>query len=327
MDRANEDSAGIPLSLRTRDGTTLAAHVWLPATVRQAGTVVINPATAVKASYYHRYARFLARHGYAVLTYDYRGIGASRLRHPRAMRDTDKFCWGACDCDAALQWAHDSFPGEPLDVVAHSIGGLMVGLAGHGRHVRRCLTVGAQYAYWRDYAAGRRGAMWLRWHVLMPLLTALLGYFPARRLGWHEDLPAGAAYEWAFRPARLEAAYRRLQRRGLDPLQHFPAMTGEMLAIGLSDDPFGTPAALDRLLGYYSGARRTRIEIRPESIGERQIGHFAWFHERFENTLWMDALRWLRDGELPAGPRHTFPIAAAHMNENQHEERGHAHRI
>ena len=70
MDRANEDTVGIPLALRTRDCTTLAAHVWLPATTRQAGTVVINPATAVKASYYHRFARFLARHGYAVLTYD-----------------------------------------------------------------------------------------------------------------------------------------------------------------------------------------------------------------------------------------------------------------
>jgi len=284
--------------------------------------VVINPATAVKASYYHRFARFLARHGYAVLTYDYRGIGGSRLRHPRAMRDTDKFCWGACDCDAALQWAHDTFPGEPLDVVAHSIGGLMVGLAGHGRHVRRCLTVGAQYAYWRDYAAGRRWSMWLRWHLVMPLLTALLGYFPARRLGWHEDLPAGAAYEWAFRPARLETSYRRLQRHGRDPLEHFPAMTGEMLAIGLSDDPFGTPAALDRLLGYYTGAQRTRIEIRPESIGERCIGHFAWFNDRFENTLWMDALRWLRDGELPGGKHSDLPNMHPHTN----KDRGHARR-
>lgn len=321
MDRANEDTAGIPLSLRTRDGTTLAAHVWLPATARQIGTAVINPATAVKASYYHRFARFLGRHGYAVLTYDYRGIGGSRLRHPRAMRGTDKFCWGAYDCDAALQWAHETFPGEPLDVVAHSIGGLMVGLAGHGRHVRRCLTVGAQYAYWRDYAAPCRWSMWLRWHLMMPLLTSLLGYFPARRLGWHEDLPAGAAYEWAFRPARLEQAYRHLRRKGIDPLEHFPSMTGEMLAIGLSDDPFGTPAALDRLLGYYSGARRTRTEIRPESIGERCIGHFAWFHDRFEHTLWADALRWLRDGALPEAHATSSPIST-HANQG----RRHAHR-
>lgn len=298
MDRALRDiSAGIPVALCASDNEIVAADLWLPTSEAQIGTVVINPATAVKASYYHRFARFLARHGFAVLTYDYRGIGASRHRPLRATRNTDKYAWGAYDCDAALKWAVETYPDLPLHVVAHSIGGLMVGLASHGRHVRRCLTVGAQYAYWPDYDADKRFSMWLRWHCLMPLLTAVLGYFPARRLGWHEDLPAGAAYEWAFRPARLEQSYRR---KGPDPLGHFPAMSGEILAIGLSDDPFGTPQALDRLLGYYTSAQRTRIEIHPASIGADSIGHFAYFHDRFESTLWMDALRWLRDGHLPA---------------------------
>jgi predicted alpha/beta hydrolase len=310
---------GMPISLLTSDAEALSGHLWLPYSARQIGMVVINPATAVKASYYHRFAKFLRKHGFAVLTYDYRGIGASRRRHPRASRATDKYAWGAYDCDAALQWAIGTFPNMPLNVVAHSIGGLMLGLAAHGRHVHRCLTVGAQYAYWPDYAADKRLSMWLRWHLVMPLLTSVLGYFPARRLGWHEDLPAGAAYEWAFRPARLEESYRHLQRKGLDPLKHFPAMTGEILAIGLSDDPFGTPEALDRLLGYYTSARRTRIEIRPESIGENGIGHFAYFHDRFENTLWMDALRWLRDGQLPKGQR---PIG---MATDTHTGGGHGH--
>lgn len=316
MDRAGKDiSSSIPIALRTSDAKDLAGHLWLPASAAQIGTVVINPATAVKASYYHRFARFLARHGYAVLTYDYRSIGASRQMHPRATRDTDKFAWGAYDCDAALKWAVESFPDMQLNVVAHSIGGLMIGLASHGKHVRRCLTVGAQYAYWPDYAANQRFSMWLRWHFLMPLLTSLLGYFPARRLGWHEDLPAGAAYEWAFRPARLEKSYRHLQHKGLDPLRHFPAMTGEILAIGLSDDPFGTPEAIDRLLRYYASAQRTRLEIQPEAVGVASIGHFAYFHDQFENTLWMEALRWLRDGEVPAGKRSIHQPTATHSNE------------
>jgi predicted alpha/beta hydrolase len=293
--------AGFPVSLQASDGQPLAGHLWLPSTAQPLGTVVINPATAVKAAYYHRFAGFLARHGYAVLTYDYRGIGASRLQHPRATRDISKFAWGAFDCDAALRFALERFPDAPLHVVAHSIGGMVLGLAPHGRHVRRCLTVGAQYAYWPDYAAPSRLWMWLRWHVLMPIVTALLGYFPARRLSWHEDLPAAAAYEWAFRPARLEDSYRRRRGNGLDPLRHFGEMRGEILAIGLSDAPFGTLQAIDRLLGYYTAAARTRIQIRPESVRVAGIGHFAWFNDRFESTLWMDALRWLRDGVVPAG--------------------------
>jgi predicted alpha/beta hydrolase len=296
----SDDIQGTPLTLRAADGCPLAAHHWLPAGAPQA-VVVINPATAVKASYYHRYARFLAAHGMAVLTYDYRGIGASRPASLRRIRKTAKLDWGRFDCDAALSWARDRHPQLPVHVVAHSIGGMLVGLAKNNRYVGRCLTVGAQYGYWRDYAAGERFSMWMRWHVLMPVLTALLGYFPARRLGWHEDLPAAAAYEWAFRPARLENAYRRALFPGVDALTHFAGMRGETLAISLSDDPFGTRPAIERLLAYFANSQRTHLRITPASLGEEKIGHFAFFHERFKATLWRQSLDWLVDGRIPAG--------------------------
>lgn len=260
--------------------------------------VVINPATAVKAAYYHRYARFLAEHGFAVLTYDYRGIGDSRRGSLRRWRHISKLDWGRYDCEAALSWAKAAYPNLPLHLVAHSIGGLLLGLAPSGAAVQRAFTVGSQYAYWPDYGPGKR-LMWLRWHLLMPALTALMGYFPARRLGWHEDLPAAAAYEWAFRPARLEQAYGRHARVGNDPLAYFSRVRAEMLAVSLSDDPFGTPAAIRRLLAYYRGCRRHHAHLTPASAGVASIGHFAWFHERFRGSLWQDSLAWLREGGLP----------------------------
>lgn len=299
MNRLAEPAGMQALTLRTADGYPLAADHWLAAAARPRAVVVINPATAVKASYYHRFARFLAGHGMAVLTYDYRGIGASRHGSLRCARHIAKLDWGRFDCDAALAWARESHPDLPIYLVAHSIGGLLVGLARNNRHVARCLTVGAQYAYWPDYARKERLGMWLRWHLLMPALTALLGYFPARRLGWHEDLPAAAAYEWAFRPARLERSYRRQRQAGCDPLAHFDTLSADILAISLSDDPFGTPAAIHRLLDYYRRSRRVHVSITPESVGVPEIGHFAFFHERFRPTLWDDARRWLEEGRIP----------------------------
>lgn len=289
------------LELVAADGYRLAAHLW-PAAGEAEAVVVINPATAVKAEYYHRYAAFLATHGLAVLTYDYRGIGASRRGSLRRWRQISKLDWGRLDCDAALRHARRSFPDRPLYLVGHSIGGLLLGLAPSAGLVGRALTVGAQYAYWRDYGPGKP-LMWLRWHLLMPLLTALCGYFPARRLGWHEDLPAGAAYEWARRPATLEAAYG--VRPGEGVLRHFAEMRGDLLAIGVEDDPFGTPAALERLLAYYRNARRQHVRIAPAAIGVAAIGHFAWFNSRFHDTLWQESLTWLRHGRLP--PRATWP--------------------
>ncbi len=56
----------------------LAGHLWRASNGDPIGAVIVNPATGVLARYYHRYARFLAGHGFDVLTYDYRGIGLSR---------------------------------------------------------------------------------------------------------------------------------------------------------------------------------------------------------------------------------------------------------
>jgi predicted alpha/beta hydrolase len=295
------DVCAIEISLRTVDGYRLAAHHWHNPAQPVRAVVVINPATAVKAAYYHRFARFLAAYGMAVLTYDYRGIGGSRQGSLRHLKDASKLDWGRFDCDAALQWAHETYPEIQLHVVAHSIGGLLVGLAKNNRHVARCLTVGAQYAYWRDYGRGERLRMWLRWHLAMPVLTRLFGYFPAKALGWHEDMPAAAAYEWAFRPARLEASYRNAIRSGSDALAHFAGMSGEILAIAMTDDNFGTPPAIGRLLAYFSNSRRIHVRIDPQSIGEKQVGHFAFFHERFKATLWQQSLDWLVSGRIPEG--------------------------
>ena len=64
---------------------------------------------------------------------------------------------------------------QPVDVVAHSFGGCAVGLAPSGGRVRRVVMVGAQFAYWRDYAANERWRLVGKWHVVMPLLTRLCG--------------------------------------------------------------------------------------------------------------------------------------------------------
>ena len=294
-----------PVTLVTEDAYPLAAHWWgqdglSPAATR--GVVVINPATAVKASYYHRYARFLAAHGYRVLSYDYRGIGASRQGSLRDWRHITKMDWGRFDCEAALATAVRQYPDLPLHVVAHSIGGMTVGLAPSNHHVLRCLSVGAQFAYWPDYASTSRLSMWFRWHVTMPVLTRLLGYFPAKVMGWHEDLPAGAAYEWAFRGKRLCVP----DSVAPDVLSNFKAMSGDILAIDISDDAFGTPQAVNRLLAYFENARRHRLSITPASVGKTSIGHFAYFNEKFRDTLWQDSLHWLSEGWIPERPLEPF---------------------
>lgn len=288
-----------PIVLPCRDGYALHGHVWRDESMTGQpgrGIVIVNPATGVLARYYHRYAHFLAGQGFTVLTYDYRGIGLSRPARLRGsgIRWRD---WGELDFDAAVTWAKAQQEQGPLLVVGHSIGGFLPGFSPQADQITRMLTVGAQYAYWRDYAAEKRLGMVLKWHVAMPVLTALCGYFPGRRLGWLEDLPAGVANEWSFRGARMENSYPAAQRQTV--LARFAAMRGRILAVGVADDEYGTPAALTRGLSYYQGADRLLVQVSPSDLGLERVGHFDLFHSRHNDSFWPMTSRWLQGGDSP----------------------------
>ncbi|MGX9394159.1 alpha/beta hydrolase family protein (plasmid) [Nitrobacteraceae bacterium UC4449_H16] len=285
-----------PIELQCRDGITLRGHLWQSDAYDSAGTIIINPATGVQARYYHRFARFLTEHGFRVLTYDYRGIGKSRLRPLKGcgFRWRD---WGEQDFDAALRFALAQADAGPLQVVGHSIGGFLPGFSPAAPNIARMLTVGGQYAYWRDYSELQRTKLFWKWHVAMPALTFALGYFPGKRLGWLEDLPAGVAYEWSFRGRRMERSYPASERG--DILSRFGSVNAAILAVGVSDDPIASLQAIDRTLGYYSSAPKARILITPFDLGMEEVGHFGLFHDRHRSGFWQQSLGWLCDGRNP----------------------------
>jgi predicted alpha/beta hydrolase len=283
-----------PIEIACADGIVLKGHRWCAARPDVEGIVVINSATGVRADYYHHYACFLSAHGFEVITFDYRGIGLSRPeRLTRCGWNWRQ--WGERDVEAAVALALTSR--LPVSVVGHSIGGVLTGYAPSAAKIRRMLTMGAQYAWWRDYPADQRRRMFLKWHLLMPMLTACAGYFPGRRLNWLEDLPDGVAYQWSRGGSELEAR--------LDPdaraLIHsrFAAVSAPILAIGVTDDPFGTSAAISRAHGYYVGAEVTKVMLAPGDLALESIGHFDLFHARHAMGFWLDTLLWLRDGVNP----------------------------
>ncbi len=283
------------LDIVCEDGVRIGGHLWSHG-CGDCGTVVINPATGVKARYYHPYAQFLADHGFTAVTYDYRGIGQSRPTELRGCgyRWAD---WGERDFAAVLDHIQGFVTNGPIIVVGHSIGGFLPGFASNASRIDRMLTVGAQYAYWRDYAAAHRLHLLLKWHVAMPLITMLYGYFPGKRLGWLEDLPAGVALDWSFRRARMERSHPRQARETV--LERFSAVTADILAIAVTDDELGTPAAIRRALDYYPNATAFEVSLSPEDLSMERIGHFDLFHRRHESGFWLDSLLWLRDGINP----------------------------
>ena len=195
-----------PVTLRAADGYALRGHVWR----HRGGSVVrpvtvINCATSVRCDYYFRFAVWLFAQGRDVLVYDYRGIGGSRPARLAKLR-ANWLDWGGsiakprCATHATRFRASRSTSSRTASAGSRST-------AASNVHVRHAVTVGAQYAYWRDYRPAERRRMWWKWHVVMPVLAAVFGYVPAKRLGWMEDTPRGVALSWVRSQARFEEGY------------------------------------------------------------------------------------------------------------------------
>jgi len=272
------------LEIAARDGYRLAATLHAPGAAN-GRAVLVHAATGVKRHYYGKFADYLAERGFTVLTFDYRGIGESRrgpLRELRArMRD-----WAELDAAAALDFLARETPGAALFCVGHSFGANELGLVPGIERYRGAVFVGAQSGYWRHWPGLARGGMWLLTHVLLPSVSALLGYFPMQALGMGEDLPGGVAREWASwcRHPRYAA--------GAVGADGYARLAAPVRSYWASDDRYAPRAAAEALLDLYPNARPKEL-VALDARAHGGIGHFGFFRERFRNTLWRDAAEWL----------------------------------
>jgi predicted alpha/beta hydrolase len=267
------------ITLTASDGYRLSAAIYGSG----GKPVLIMPATGVPQSYYAKYAAYLAERGFTVLTFDYRGIGRSRdgdvRRSGARMRD-----WARLDAAAAVHF----LGGGALHVIGHSFGGQALGLLPNAERLRAALIVGSQSGYWRHWPLLGRLWMWPAVHFALPGTARLLGYFPGSRLGFGEDLPPGVAVEWASwcrHPQYLVGA--------LGVADRYARLRAPLRAYAISDDPFAPLPAVEALLALYPGARHELRRVTPRELGEKSIGHFGFFRERFRDSLWRESADWL----------------------------------
>lgn len=276
------------LRIIARDGRSLAATRYA-ATGDVDSVVIVNGATGVKRGYYDRYARFLAEHGFEVLTYDYRGIGGSADGAVSA-EACDMRQWGEVDVTSMIDAAARRYPGKRLLVVGHSVGGQLFGLADNNERVHAMFAVSVQSGYWKHWRGAPRWRLALLWHVLMPLLVGVLSYFPSRRFGFGENLPGGVAREWARwcrHPDYL------VDRDGAPLRQHFARYRGRIRACVVTDDWMAPLAAVEALMGFFVAAQIEIQSLSPADIGAKALGHFGYFREA-GRPAWEESLKWLR---------------------------------
>ncbi|MDQ6621248.1 MAG: alpha/beta hydrolase [Pseudomonadota bacterium] len=246
----------------------------------------------VPARFYSGLAQYLAEQGAAVLTFDYRGIGESRHGSLRSVR-SGMDAWAHQDVTAALRAARKRHPDLPMSAVAHSVGTLLIGASPEARELSRVVFLGAHTGYWGDYQGRWRVPLFLMWHVAMPLVTRVVGYFPGRALHLGEDLPRQVAMDWAARrqPQLIRTA---TDERRFGPTLHlYAGFVVPTLSLSASDDAFAPPRAAQRLLAMYPNLHAVAETVTPAAAGCRRLGHFGFFRSAAREHLWPRIAAWL----------------------------------
>ena len=257
--------------------------------------ILICSATALRQQFYWKFAEWMTTQGYGVLTFDYRGIGASlngrSVRHSSARKQD----WGQLDMPAALDYLVCKFPDLPIHLVGHSVGGQLIGLMPNHERLERIVTVGSSSGYLYNLASGTRLFAAFLLKVYIPISAKLLGYVPTRWIGWGEDLPAQVALQWAAwctRPGYV------LNALGSDvAVDFFDQIKGPILWLTATDDPIATPENIDDMLRLYESASVTRRRINPREYGLERIGHVDFFRAR-NAKLWPLIADWLSPKSL-----------------------------
>lgn len=276
-------------TLAVADDVQLALRVFEPDSPGR-GSVVIGGAMGVRQDYYAPFAQWLAGHGWRVTTFDYRGCGESAPKG-RSLRGfkADLFDW-ARDYEAVIERAHAALPDGPLYLLGHSLGAQLPGLLRNQHKVSGMLSVAAGSGYWRENTPRVRRTVLYFWFVLVPLATALFGYFPGRSLRIVGDLPAGVILQW--RRWCLNPRYS-VGAEGESVRLRYANARFPVHALWITDDELMTLRGTHSLVDLYENAPSEVRQLAPADLGLDRLGHFGAFRSEQRSALWPRMHLWL----------------------------------
>ncbi|MBL8525381.1 MAG: alpha/beta fold hydrolase [Betaproteobacteria bacterium] len=280
------------IEILAHDGRVLAGFRFDPSASFPfpKATVVIAPAMAVPQAFYAAFAQYLASCGYTVWTFDYRGTGESHQGSLRGAKG-DLTDWVARDFDAVLTHANDLLPEAPLFAIGHSFGGQCAPLLPSRDRLSGLINIAVGSGSRRHTTPSTQRAAPLLWHVLVPLLCPLFGYFPGAKIGVIGNVPTGAMRQW--RRWCLTEEYILTGEPGAR--EAYASAQYAVLALTFADDELLLEEGSLMLHRAYKQRPVDYRLIEASRVGMARIGHFGFFKPQSAEKLWPMVSQWLEE--------------------------------
>jgi len=263
------------LVIKTSDGFDIQAAYFSSSTPSKQ-IILIVPGVGVKAKFYEAFAKQLAQNGLPTYTFDYRGIGKSKIGHLKGFNATVSD-WAELDIEAMLQYLFNKHYNQKINIIAHSGGGTILGLAPSVKKASQILMVASPLCLRSNYEGWSYIKMSLIVLLLYPVISSTLGYFPSKLFRIGEDLPKGVALEWAKWGRNLNGMNPYIG----DKIQRFHNIHAPMMTISFEHDFFASKKTVLGLSTVYKNAHIQHPHFDENNMDKNAIGHFSFFKKKF----------------------------------------------
>lgn len=265
------------------DGFLLDAELYTLEQANSKGLIIVHEGTAIPKKLYQPYAKYLAEQGYDVLCYDYRGVGKSKPKKLKGFA-ASIIDWAQLDMTGVINWATHHYPKHKKFIIAHSMGGQIIGLVENIHQIDKIVTIASSYGNWRNFNGSYKYQAAFFWGVLLPVFTKIYGYFPASKLGLGADWSKGVAKNW-FDWCKSNKPHSQLMNEANVP-NYYQKFSVPIKAYIVADD---TMATIKTIPLYKTDFASTALDIEvlePADYQRDKIGHFGFFTESNKEVLW-----------------------------------------
>ncbi|RDX37031.1 alpha/beta fold hydrolase [Kangiella sp. HD9-110m-PIT-SAG07] len=256
--------------------------------------LIIGSAFGVPYQYYKHIAGFLAEHGIKVLTFDYRGISHSELGNMPTENILMEH-WGQLDLEAAIQFVRNTYNPEKLTYLGHSAGGQIIGLAPSSIEFDKIVIAASGVGSWRLWPGLQKYGLAAIWYLVFPVVMSLQfgDTFKSRFLG-PIPVPKNAVKQWLTWARSKD--YLFTPKHDIN-ISNYRRIKANILGLTISDDWYAPKEARDGLLKHYPNAHQEIMNITPQSLELKSIGHFGLFKKKQEikQGIWQPILNFLND--------------------------------
>ncbi len=243
--------------------------------------VLISPATGIPQNFYTSFAHYLAEQGYDVLSFDFRGINQSL--HGKLKDSTASITeWGIFDLPAAIEKLQDLSQSNQINLLGHSAGGQLLGLAHNYQSVSNLIAVAGSTGHVPHLAGKTKILAPFMFNILFPISSLLKGYGATKIINMGENLPKNVAKEWRIFCSNPGYSINAIKNGITD---YHGKITCPITAIAATDDEIATERNVSDFLKLYPNAQTNMQLLNPNDFQHEHIGHMQFFR-RSHQSLW-----------------------------------------